>query len=333
MAEARCPAFYLLGVNVQQMVLRVAQDAAAVRRVVEPRLRFFHARALVVGRDAGDLRRDSRWDATRSGAAFTKREATSVSPVARDYVYDQGFAEERMRLGGIESLWDPGSQALLDELGIGEGWRCLEVGAGGGSLVGWMASRGASVVAIDIDTRFIESLAGDAIEVRRVDIRTDELGQNEFDLVHARLVLEHLVERRRILDRLVAALRPGGWLVIEDYDWSDFGVEGADRQLERVTEAILSFMQRAGYEPRYGRHVVADIAATGLSDVRGEGRARVIDSGSPGFDFFRLSFESMRDTVVDAGLISAEEADATAVRLGENTRIFTPIMVAGIGRR
>jgi SAM-dependent methyltransferase len=192
---------------------------------------------------------------------------------------------------------------------------------------------GAKVVAIDIDMRFIESLASEAIEVRRVDIRTDELPRNEFDLVHARLVLEHLAERRQILDRLAAALRPGGWLVIEDYDWTSFGVEGADRQLERVTEAILSFMQRSGYEPHYGRHVVADIAAAGLTDVRGEGSARVIDSDSPGFDFFRLSFESMRDTVVDAGLISAEDADATAARVGENTRIFTPIMMAGIGRR
>jgi len=253
--------------------------------------------------------------------------------MARDYVLDQGFAEERARLGGIESLWDPGSQALLDELGIGEGWRCLEVGAGGGSLVGWMAGRGAKVVAIDIDTRFIESLASDTIEVRRVDIRTGELPRDEFDLVHARLVLEHLAERRQILDRLAAALRPGGWLVIEDYDWTAFGVEGTDWQLERVTEAILSFMQRAGFEPHYGRHVVADMAAAGLTDVRGEGRARVIKSSSPGFDFFRLSFESMRDTVVHAGLISAEDAGAAAARTGENTRIFTPIMMAGIGRR
>jgi SAM-dependent methyltransferase len=253
--------------------------------------------------------------------------------MVRDYVYDPGFAEERTRLGGIESLWDPGSQALLDELGIGEGWRCLEVGAGGGSLLQWMAGRGASVVAIDIDTRFIEPLASDAIEVRRVDIRTDELPCDEFDLVHSRLVLEHLAERRQILDRLAAALRPGGWLVIEDYDWTGFGFEGTDPQFERVTEGILTFMQRAGFDRHYGRRLIADMAAAGLTDIRGEGRARVIDSGSPGFDFFRLTFESMRPAVLDAGLISPADADAVAARLGENSRVFTPLMMAGIGRR
>jgi SAM-dependent methyltransferase len=253
--------------------------------------------------------------------------------MTRDYVYDQGFADERARLAGMESLWDPGSQALLDELGITGGWSCLEVGAGGGSMVEWMAGRGAKVLAVDIDTRFIEPLASDLVEVRRVDLRTDELAASRFDLVHARLVLEHLTDRQRILERLAATLRPGGWLVIEDYDWTGYGFEGDDPQLERVSEAILAFMQRSGFEPRYGRRVVADIAAAGLTDVRGEGRARVIDSSSPGFDFFRLSFESLRDVVVDAGLLSAEDADAAAARFGEDLRLYTPMMMAGIGRR
>jgi 2-polyprenyl-3-methyl-5-hydroxy-6-metoxy-1,4-benzoquinol methylase len=110
----------------------------------------------------------------------------------------------------MESLWDPGTQALLDELGIGDGWKCLEVGAGGGSLVEWMAARGATVTAVDIDTRFVEALASDSIEVRHMDIRTDELPSSEFDLVHARLVLEHLSDREQVLRRLEGTLRPGG---------------------------------------------------------------------------------------------------------------------------
>ena len=251
----------------------------------------------------------------------------------RDYIYDQGFLQERARLAGIESLWDPGSQRLLDDLGIGAGWRCLEVGAGGGSLVDWMAGRGATVLAIDIDTRFVEPLAGDAVEIRQVDIRTDQLPEREFDLVHARLVLEHLTERRQILDRLAAALRPGGWMVIEDYDWTGLGFEDDDPRFDRVAEAIIRFMQQAGFEPRYGRRVVADMAAAGLTDVRGEGRTLIIDSRSPGFDFFRLSFESLRDAVLGAGLLSCEDADWAAARFAEDRRVQTPLMMAGIGRR
>ncbi|HKH51892.1 MAG TPA: class I SAM-dependent methyltransferase [Mycobacterium sp.] len=253
--------------------------------------------------------------------------------MTRDYIYDQGYADERKRIAGMEALWDPASRTLLDELGIGDGWKCLEVGAGGGSLVLWMVERGASVTAVDIDTRFIESLASDAIDVRRVDIRQDELPQAEFDLVHARLVLEHLTDRTQILRRLAATLRPGGWIVIEDYDWTNFAFSDDDPSMTKVIDGILTFMQQAGFERDYGRRVVDEIADAGFTDVRGEGRLRVIDSSSPGFDFFKLSFDSLRGAVVDAGMISAEEAEAASARLGENTRVFTPVMMAGIGRR
>jgi SAM-dependent methyltransferase len=253
--------------------------------------------------------------------------------MTHDYVLDPGFADERKRLAGMESLWDPGSQALLGELGIGSGLRCLEVGAGGGSMVQWMADRGASVLAIDIDTRFVESLASDVIEVRRVDLRTDPLPQDEFDFVHARLVLEHLSDRRQILDRLVATLRPGGWIVIEDYDWTCFGFEGEGTGFSEIADVILNFMAQAGFERDYGRRVVGDLEEAGLIDVRGEGRARLIDSSSPGFEFFRLTFESLRGAIVEAGLLSAEEADAAAAQFNENVRLLTPMMMAGIGRR
>jgi trans-aconitate methyltransferase len=39
-----------------------------------------------------------------------------------------------------------------------------------------------------------------------------------FDLVHARLVLVHVPDRARALATMVAALRPGGWLLVEDAD-------------------------------------------------------------------------------------------------------------------
>ncbi len=42
-------------------------------------------------------------------------------------------------------------------------------------------------------------------------------------------------------------------MVIEDYDWTAFGFEGADPQLERMTDALLTFMEQAGFERNYGR--------------------------------------------------------------------------------
>ena len=127
-------------------------------------------------------------------------------------------------------------------------------------------------------------------------------------------VLEHLTDRSQILARLAATLRPGGWIVIEDYDWGTFGFDDEEKRgFSDVTDALLQFMERAGFEREYGRRVVADIASAGLTEVRGEGRVRIVDSNSPGFDFFKLTFESLRGAVVvDSGLLSAENAEAAS---------------------
>jgi hypothetical protein len=78
--------------------------------------------------------------------------------VPRDYTYDQGFSAERSRLAGIESRWDPGSQALIDVLGSTDGRRCLEVGAGGDAPVQWMAGRSASAEGLATATKMSPSV-------------------------------------------------------------------------------------------------------------------------------------------------------------------------------
>ncbi|OBF36720.1 hypothetical protein A5724_12690 [Mycobacterium sp. ACS1612] len=242
---------------------------------------------------------------------------------------------ERARLKGIEALWDPGSQSLLAELGLGSEWRCLEVGAGGGSLVKWMAGRGAAVTAVDIDTRFIEHLGSENVDIRCLDIRTDALPPGEFDLIHTRLVLEHLCNRQQILGRLAATLRPGGLIVIEALDWSYFSWVPVVPALDAMSTAVLDYAEQAGgLDTSYGRHLLTALNEAGLADVRGQGRAHVIDVSCQGFDFFKLTIESLRQQLIDIDALSEAEAKTVDTCLRDrHLRINTPLMMAGIGRR
>src|SRR5688500_13501668 len=66
------------------------------------------------------------------------------------------------RLRTLEALLDAGTIQHLERRGVRRGWRCLEVGAGGGSIAAWLAARVApegSVVATDLDTTVLEALA------------------------------------------------------------------------------------------------------------------------------------------------------------------------------
>lgn len=250
------------------------------------------------------------------------------------YLYDAGWRQERERLAGIESLWDAGTIRQMEALGVGQGWTCLEVGGGGGAVVEWLCRRADRVVATDLDTRFLEVIEAPNLDVRRHDIAADELPDERFDLVHARLVLEHLPGRDSALERMASLVAPGGWLLIEDYDWSSYGVEPRSELGERAAEAVLSFMEEvAGFDRSYGRRLVGELRRVGLQEVEAEGRLRLIDPRSPGADFYRLSLAALRDPLAEQGRLAAQDTDAVLAMLEDrDATIISPVMVAARGR-
>jgi ubiquinone/menaquinone biosynthesis C-methylase UbiE len=131
-------------------------------------------------------------------------------------------ASERERLSLLERIADPLSQRRLAALGIQPGWRCLEVGAGHGSIVRWLAEQvgpQGQVVATDINPRFLTEVQLPNVEVRQHDIRTDPLEPGMYDLAHCRSVLTHMPDPQLVVGRMVEALRMGGWLLIEESDF------------------------------------------------------------------------------------------------------------------
>ena len=154
------------------------------------------------------------------------------SAVKPEYRFDNSWAQARGRLAASEMRNDPGTVRHLQALGVSEGWRCLEVGGGGGSITEWLCRRVGSaghVVATDINPRFLQALDFPNLEVRRHNLVEDELEVAAFDLVHTRAVLVHVGERDKALDRLVAALKPGGWLVAEEPDCISFVADPCSR--------------------------------------------------------------------------------------------------------
>jgi SAM-dependent methyltransferase len=134
------------------------------------------------------------------------------------YVRDQTWTPERERLRALEEMFDGPTTRRLAEIGVADGWRCLEVRCGAGGVARWLAARvgsGGRVVATDLDPRLMADDGLDNLEVREHDIASDPLEQGAYDLVHARAVLEHVPAREEALARMVAATRPGGWVVVE----------------------------------------------------------------------------------------------------------------------
>ncbi len=254
------------------------------------------------------------------------------------YVYNQDWREERRRLDGMEALWDPGTKRAIADLAIAPGWRCLEVGAGGGSIACWLAEQvgpSGEVLASDLSTRYLVELdtaALPALEIREHDILIDPLPPDYFDLVHARLVVEHL--GLPALARMASVLRPGGWIVIEDYSFCSSGVQPPSPLMDKVTAAILGFMARSGFDPEFGPRIVHELESLGLVETGADARARIYRGGSPGTAFGKLSLESLRQVLVAEGLLSDAEIDQGLTGIDDPSSLFTsPLMIAGWGRR
>ena len=255
------------------------------------------------------------------------------------YLLDNAWSDGRARLDAVEEFLDPGTIALMERRGIGVGWTCLELGAGGGSIAKWLSSRvGATgrVLATDLDTRHLVDLVGLAnVEILRHDIVAEPLPEAEFDLVHARLVLEHLRERDEVLRKLVRALKPGGWLLLESVDYaSAIAISERGAQEHTYSQAVrLRAFEARGVDANYGRRLPRALREMGLADIGNEGRVFVMEGGSPSARWFELSMRQLRGWLVgEGGMLDAEVDRMLELFADPGWAAFSPIIVACWGR-
>ena len=250
--------------------------------------------------------------------------------------------EAPARLGALEAV-DPGTIRLLEALGPRVGWRCLEVGAGGGSLAPWLCRRvgpTGRVLATDPDPRFLDELAAlDApnLEVRRHDVTTDALPERAFELVHTRGVLEHLPApaRAAALGRPAAALAPGGWLLAEagDYvSWAPATGWPAARAA-RFAEASAAVLRALPVDVFYGRRLAGELQAQGLAEVAAEGRVALVRGASPAAWSWRAAWAALGERLVAAGALTRQELEGFAALHDDPDVVRSPVAVAAWGRR
>lgn len=260
------------------------------------------------------------------------------------YIFDQGWQKERDRLVGMESLFDSSSKQRLADLGVGEGWHCLEVGFGAGGIALWLAGQVGStgrVVATDLDPRFLDGHGRANLEVRKHDILTDPLEEAAFDLAHARAVLEHLPDRQRALERMISAVRPGGWLVLEAVDFG--GVMAAAMAhyvdppehaplAERTVRAVEAVAATVGADANFGARLIRTLTNAGLVNIAGEARTPLVAGGteswSPG------TTEHLAEHMVRTGLVTVSDIESVLAMHADPSCHYAPSpMVTAWGQR
>ncbi|HYZ92058.1 MAG TPA: methyltransferase domain-containing protein [Actinomycetota bacterium] len=260
------------------------------------------------------------------------------------YLWDNTLAEEKQRLDEQAAIWDPYTQRYIDKLGISAGWRCLEVGAGSGTMTAWLAERvapGGSVVAGDIDTRFLAGLEHPAIETRQLDITSGEIEKDAFDLVYARMVLMHLPDSGKHLATMAAAVRPGGWLLVQDVDLgylesrhsTNYTWPVSNRRFAvRTAKALNALLSMTGASTSSVREHPRRLFELGLEDIGAESVIRM-EHGDPN-GTFRKAYDRVKDYLVQYAGFPQEDAEQRLRQMDDPKFTFsTGPMVSAWGRR
>lgn len=262
------------------------------------------------------------------------------SPVETSYALDNSAPQAGDRFNALRTMFDAGTISHLDRLGVTSGWHCLEVGGGSGSIATWLSDRvgpEGRVLVTDIDTRFLDAIKRPNLEIRQHDIVNDSLPEGAFDLVHARLVLMHLPQREDVLARLVKALKPGGWLLDEEFDVLSLRANPDLSPVEELLNSETAFyrvLSQKGVELSYGRILFGRLRALGLEDVSAEGRLSMWTQGSAGAALLRSNFEQLREAMIQSGYITARDHARDMARLDDPNFVTpSPTLWAVQGRR
>ncbi|SEE44048.1 Methyltransferase domain-containing protein [Rhizobiales bacterium GAS188] len=236
----------------------------------------------------------------------------------KEYLLNNAASElERLRLQA--RVWEPESEAWLDQIGIASGWRCLDLGCGAMGILGPLAKRvgeAGSVVGLDRDAQqlaaarsFVEQNKLDNVEIIEDDAYASSLPDAAFDLVHVRFVFAPAGRDEALLSELHRLVKPGGIVAIQEPDSASWSCYPPHPAWTRLKDAILAAFRAGGGDFDAGRRTLAMLRRRGLEEVRLRAAVVALQDRHP---YLRLPIQfatSLRARIVAGGLMSEDELD------------------------
>jgi SAM-dependent methyltransferase len=150
----------------------------------------------------------------------------------------------------------------LERLGVGPGWRCADVGAGGGDVsvaLAEMVGRDGRVYAVDSDPLARDEVARAAAAAAHAQvIALTQAGEDlslpeEVDLAFCRFLLLHVLDPVVVVRMMAKAVRAGGWVVAQEPITSAGRIDGSplsmpDARHPDVGAVLPALVREAGLE-------------------------------------------------------------------------------------
>ena len=241
------------------------------------------------------------------------------------------LANQPSELGRLQlqaRVWEPTGRQLLSKIGSGSGARALDVGCG---ALGWLRILGewvgpsGQVVGADIDESllgaarsFLEAEGISNVELVVDDLFDSKLEPHSFDLVHARYQIAPLGRGPEQVASYQRLVRPGGSLVLEEWDLGSWHFNPPAPAAERLIRLVSEIFARLGGEA--GRGLPQLLRDIGVEEP--EIDAHVI-ALKPGHPYLRLPLQF--SAALESRLLETlSEGELASLRREAETELAEP---------
>src|SRR5687768_11854792 len=248
---------------------------------------------------------------------------------------------ERLQLQS--RVWEPAGRQLLSRVDGGSGGHALDVGCG---ALGWLrilsewVGPSGQIVGTDIDEAllnaarsFLEAEGISNVELVVDDLFETKLGPQSFDLVHARYVIAPLGRGREQVAAYRRLVRPGGSLVLEEWDLGSWHFNPPAPAAERLIRLLSEVFAALGGEA--GRVLPGLLGEIGIEDPELDAHVVALEPGHPYLRLplhFSVALESRLKEMIGADDLGAlrSEAERELAEPGRWGTTFTLIQCWGV---
>jgi ubiquinone/menaquinone biosynthesis C-methylase UbiE len=237
----------------------------------------------------------------------------------------RGGEEGFTRLRTLASLRLPDTRALFDRIGLRAGWSCADLGSGSGDITaeisrrvgrsGTVAGYDMDATKVDLARKLADQQGLDNIRFEVADLRT-WTATAEYDLVYCGLVLQHLRDPAVLVARMWAALRPGGYLVVEDADFDGLFCHPPCEAFDFYAQHYRGVLRSQGGDPQIGRKLYGLFLDAGIPEPEVKLVQRV-DAAEVGKSMAPWTLAATADAIVDENLATRAQIDAALAQLHE----------------
>lgn len=238
----------------------------------------------------------------------------SSTPIDQDYFLASD--EELGRLQVQARVWEPDAGVMMDQIGVGPGWTCADLGCGGMGVLGPLSHRAGDagrVVGLDADPQLLQAAADyvssealSNVELQEGDVSAPGLPEGAFDLVHARFLLPHVEKPDAVLRAMIGLAKPGGVIASQENDHSSWGFyPRCPEWVELLALLEQTFALRG--DINIGRRTFHMLKEHGLEDVRIRASVQALQDRHPYRRMPLIGARAMRERMIEAGLTTGRE--------------------------